>query len=238
MSKIPSSQPQPLFNNTVATQSALSDSNTGISSVGVSQTLQSIFSGLASDTNPFNANSVPTSRAALNSSLPTNGLKGELIDDTPRPLDPCSAFSSFATALPSNQYSYKDFPEEMQSELMSARQSFGGNAEFHAGMMMTTATSSSSASPLSKPYNNTTNDLQNQFMMQNASSVLGTDLSFNSSLFNGGLDDSRLVQSFSSAANSNAPLARTYTKVIILFFSFIALSIYDEMTLVISQKWP
>jgi hypothetical protein len=219
MSKIPSSQPQPLFNNTIATQSALSDSNTGISSAGVSQTLQSIFSGLASDTNPLNANSVPTSRAVLNSSLPTNGLKGELVDDTTRPLDPCSALSSFATALPSNQYSYKDFPEEMQSELMSARQSFGGNAEFHAGMMMTTtATSSSSASPLSKPYNNTTNDLQNQFMMQNASSVLGTDLSFSSSLFNGGLDDSRLVQSFSSAANSNAPLTRTYTKVIAVFF--------------------
>ena len=205
---MPSSQPQGLLNSTIAaTQSTLTDSNASLTSTGVSQTLQSIFSGFASDTNPLNDNSVSASPAVLNSSISTNGLKGELIDTT-RPMDSCSSLSNFSSGLPSNPYTYKDFPEEMHSELISSRNSFGGTGDFQPGMTMTMP--SSLPSPLSKAYN-ATNDQQNQCIMPNTSSVMGIEPHFGSSMFNGGLDDSRLVQSFSPV--TNAPLARTYTKV-------------------------
>lgn len=208
-----------------------------LSSSVAPSTLQTIFNNFAADTNAPQSNPIPTSHSLVQQStlisgselqsdcsVPSswvsalgqlsNGPATDLIEAT-RPLgelcvgsntDSIVMPSFSASGLPSNAYAYKEFPQEqdgLHSDLYRQAQ-FGANIDLQSMVMST------SMPPADSRSYSGSNELQSMSpFMQGQSSVLGMDLSANASLFNGGLDDPRLLQAWTQ---SNPPV-RTYTKV-------------------------
>lgn len=205
-----------------------------LSSTVAPSTLQTIFNNFAADTNTPQPNPMPTSHSLVQSStlisgsephsdcsVPaswvsalgqlSNGPATEMIEAT-RPLGELSNTDSIvmpsfsASGLPSSAYAYREFSQE-QDELHSdlyRQAQFGANIDLQSVVMPT------SMPPADSRSYSGSNELQSMSpFMQGQSSVLGMDLSANASLFNGGLDDSRLLQAW---AQANPPV-RTYTKV-------------------------
>lgn len=232
--RLPSLQPQNVL--TTTPQSALLEASGMLSSTVASNTLQTIFNHFVADTNATPPNPMPTTHplvqpsamiagSELQSDCPvsswvstlnplSSGPATELIE-TSRPLgelcigsntDSVVMPSFSASGLPPNSCAYREFSQE-QDELPSdlyKQAQFGANLDLQSIVMPMSV-----PPPDSRSYSGS-NELQCMSpFLQGQSSVMGMDISANASLFSGGLDDPRLLQSW---AQANTPV-RTYTKV-------------------------